>query len=227
MLEIIQLHAGRDFARTDPRATQMANFAYLVIDRASGECALVDPAWDVAGLLARVQAEKGRLVAVVATHSHWDHVGGSFAGNDVEGVAKLVAAVPVPVWVNRADAPKLMQNTGLPASALKQVSDGDVLKLGQGEIRFLHTPGHTPGGHCLYTGQGVITGDTLFVDECGRVDLPGSDPRKMEQSLKRLMELPDQVVVYPGHDYGPSPTATIADQRRTNPTVRPGAFDGD
>jgi glyoxylase-like metal-dependent hydrolase (beta-lactamase superfamily II) len=216
MLEIVQLLAGRDFARGNPFAEQMANYVYLVADPKAGECVLVDAAWDVRGLLDLVAARKLKLVGAIATHCHWDHVGGRFGGTKVEGVAELTRLAAVPVWANDADADRILRDTGLDAKLLRRTRDGDAVKVGGGEIRLLHTPGHTPGCQCLRVGKAVITGDTLFVGQCGRVDLPGSSPEAMFNSLKILAALPDDTVVHPGHNYGPTPTSTIAEERHSN-----------
>ena len=109
----------------------------------------------------------------------------------------------------------------LPASLhIVPTTDGTKSPLGTTEIVCLHTPGHTPGSQCFLTGDAVITGDTLFVDECGRVDLPGSSPRQMVESLQKLARLDPGLTVYPGHDYGPTRTSTIAQQRVSNPYLR-------
>lgn len=220
-LEIVQLLAGRDFALGDGPATQMKNFVYLVADRRSGKCALVDPAWDIQGLLDRVAREKLDLVAAIATHCHWDHVGGRFNHLNVEGVGKLAALAHVPVYVHENDAERLQANSGLPEEAIRRTKDGDELALGESKLTFLHTPGHTPGCQCIRAGNGVITGDTMFVGECGRVDLAGSDPDAMFASLKTLAALPEETVVYPGHDYGKSERSTIGEERRTSPALQP------
>jgi len=220
MPEIHQLLAGRDFARGEVAATQMANFVYLVADRPSGKCVLVDAAWDVQGLLDRVRAEGLTLVGVVATHAHWDHVGGSFNGLSVEGFAKLVALAKVPAYVHEADAEKLKTGTGLSDEALRKVKDGDTLEVGGTRLTVLHTPGRTPGCQCIRVGdEALLTGDTLFVGECGRVDLAGSDPDAMFQSMRRLSALPEATVVYPGHHYGKTERSTIGEENRTNPAL--------
>ena len=219
VLEIHPLLAGRDFAQGEVVATQMANFAYLVADRPSGQCVLVDPAWDVQGLLDRVKAEGLKLVGAVATHAHWDHVGGNYNGLRIEGMGQLVALSKVPVYVHEADAEKLQKNTGLGGEALRKVKDGDSIDLGGTRLTFLHTPGHTPGCQCLSVGEAVLTGDTLFVGECGRVDLAGSDPEAMFRSMRKLAALPETTVVYPGHHYGKAERSTIGEERRTNPAL--------
>lgn len=221
MFEIHQLLAGRDFAVGNSGAEQMANFAYLVAERRSAKCVLVDPAWDVQGLLSRVEREGLQLAGAVATHCHWDHVGGRFADLQIEGVGRLVERTGVPVYVHALDADRLRANTGVPEASVRRVNDGDALELGAAALSFLHTPGHTPGSHCIRAGDAVITGDTLFVGECGRVDLAGSDPDAMFASLKRLAALPEGTRVYPGHHYGKTESSTIGDEKRTSPALRP------
>lgn len=218
MALIRQLLSGVDFARSNEAARQMANFVYLVGDEATRRCVLIDPAWDVAALLRLVREAKLSLAAVVATHGHADHVGGALHGVSIEGIAALVAQARVPVILHALEAQRLAQ-AGVPETALSPVADRETFALGQTELEFLHTPGHTPGALCIRVGDALFTGDTLFVDECGRIDLPGSDPDAMWRSLQRLAALSDQTVVYPGHDYGPTRTATIASQRKTNPNL--------
>jgi glyoxylase-like metal-dependent hydrolase (beta-lactamase superfamily II) len=216
-----QLLSGRDFAIVNPAAGQMANFTYLIGDADAKEGVLVDPAWDVRSLKTIAEEAGLKLVGIVATHAHPDHVGGSLLGFGIEGVGKLVEVAAVKVWVHEADAAELRRVTGVREQDLVTVKDGDVLKLGDTEIRFIHTPGHSPGSMCLRVGDGIITGDTLFVGACGRIDLPGSDSAAMWQSLNRtLAALPDDLVVYPGHDYGRARRSTIGDEKRTNPYMR-------
>jgi len=225
MLYVRQLLAGRDYAIVNPVAGQMANFAYLVGDKDKGECYVVDPAWDPRGLIQIAEEEGMKVVGGIATHCHADHVGGSMMGFPIQGVAELVALAKVKVWVHEADAAELRRGTGLGPEDLCIVGGGDTLPVGTQTIEFIHTPGHTPGGMCLLAGGGVITGDTLFVGACGRVDLPGADPRKMYESLTvTLRALPDELVVYPGHDYGRAPRSTIGEEKRHNPFMQPGRF---
>ena len=225
MLYVRQLLAGRDFAIVNPVAGQMANFAYLVGDQDKGECYVVDPAWDPRGLIQIAEEEGMKVVGGIATHCHADHVGGSMMGFPIQGVAELVELAKVKVWVHEEDAAELRRGTGLGPEDLCIVGGGDTLPIGNQTIEFLHTPGHTPGGMCLLAAGAVITGDTLFVGACGRVDLPGADPRKMYESLTvTLRALPDDLVVYPGHDYGRAPRSTIGDEKRHNPFMQPGRF---
>ena len=212
-----QLLAGRQVATSDPMASQMANFMYLVGDAQRREAVVVDPAWDVGSLL-DVAAEEGyRVVGALVTHYHPDHVGGDLFGIQVQGLAKLLERNPVPIHVNKHEAEGLKAITGVSDSDLRKVDDGDRLKVGELEIRFLHTPGHTPGSQCFLIGDRLVAGDTLFVQGCGRVDLPGGDPEAMYHTLTgKLAKLPRDTVLYPGHHYGPTPTSTIGDELQHN-----------
>ncbi len=119
----------------------------------------------------------------------------------------------MPIYVNEHEADGLKKVTGVSESDLRRVDGGDVLDLGEVEIRFLHTPGHTPGSQCFLIGDRLVAGDTLFVQGCGRVDLPGGDPEAMYHTLTgKLAKLPPETVLYPGHHYGP--TADLDDRRR-------------
>ena len=194
----------------------MANFAYIVGDRASRKVAVVDPAWDIVGLLDRIASKGYTLVAALATHYHPDHVGGGMGGHDIAGVAELVAKQPVKVYVHRAEAAGVRKVTGLSESDLAKVDSGDKLALGDVEIEFLHTPGHTPGSQCFRIKNTLVSGDTLFIDGCGRVDLPGSDAEQMYHSLAKLKALPDDTLLLPGHNYSAVPNATLGETKKTN-----------
>lgn len=181
----------------------MANFVYLVADAATKECAVVDPAWDVPAILDAARENSLKIVEAFVTHNHHDHV---------NGIAALLEAVDVPVRVHSEDAYALKAVSG----NLKPTRGGETVKLGSVEVTFLHTPGHTEGSQCFRVEGRVLTGDTLFVGTCGRVDLPRSDPEKMYQSLRRLAELPGPTEVLPGHDYADSPSATLEAELRRN-----------
>ena len=219
-----QLLAGRDFARVDPVAGQMANFVYLIGAPATRECVVVDPAWDVRGLVETVDESGYRLVGALATHYHPDHVGGAMFGLRVEGLARLLEIRGVKVWVNKEEADGLKRVTGLSDGDLVPCEGGDKLRVGAVDIETLHTPGHTPGSQCFLVGNRLVAGDTLFVQGCGRVDLPGGDPEQMYRSLHRLASLPDDTVLYPGHDYADRPHSTIGDEKRKNVYLRAGSL---
>lgn len=212
-----QLLAGRDFARRDPAATGMQNFVYLVGDADRRECVLVDPAWDVTGIVEAARARDLRIVGALITHYHPDHVGGSIFGMQIEGLPALLAESPCPVHVHRAEADGVMKVTGLSRTDLVEHDSGDKVQVGDVSIELLHTPGHTPGSQCFRLDGALISGDTLFLQGCGRVDLPGSDPDEMYRTLtQRLSTLPDDLVLYPGHAYG-GEHAPLATVRRGNP----------
>ncbi len=217
-----QLLAGRDFARRARGAAEMRNFVYLIGDRESGECVVVDPAWGVQELVDLVAGEGMKLVGALATHHHPDHVGGDLMGMaEVEGVRELLSIAPVPVHCHRAEAPWIQRSLGLETSDLSPLDDGDVVRAGSVEIRAMHTPGHTPGSQCFVVANRLVAGDTLFLDGCGRTDFPGGDPDEMYRSLhQRLASLPDDTVLFPGHLYSADPSATLGTTRRTNYVFR-------
>ena len=181
------------------------NFAYLVGDRASGEAALVDPAYEVERLLTAA-SEAGLTVRyVINTHSHGDHAGGNAAVQE------------------RCDAVVLAhESAGLAEEGARGLADGEVVMLGETPMRFLHTPGHRFDSICiLVADRWLFTGDTLFIGECGRADLPGSDVDQLWRSLLEVIGgLDEAIEVYPGHDYGMKPWSTVGEQRRDNYTLQ-------
>jgi glyoxylase-like metal-dependent hydrolase (beta-lactamase superfamily II) len=205
---------------------EMANFAYLVGSRSARRALVVDPAWAVDALLDRAESDGIQVVGALVTHYHQDHVGGDLFGHRIEGLDRLLARSPVPVHVNEREAEGLLRVTGLSASDLARHAGGDTLELGGVRVRLLHTPGHTPGSQCfLVEEEGLparlVSGDTLFLGSCGRVDLPGADPEAMYRSLHgTLKQLPDETVVYPGHLYSSEPSASLGHEKRTNPYLR-------
>ncbi|MFZ8877762.1 MAG: MBL fold metallo-hydrolase, partial [Ilumatobacteraceae bacterium] len=204
-----QMLSGRDFAVGDPFATQMVNFAYAIGDRSTGECLLVDPAWNVDDLIERVGDDGMRVVGVLATHYHADHVGGSIMGHDIQGVAALLDRLSCPVHVQSDEIEWMERTSGVGADHLVAHSPGDVVTVGGVEVKLVHTPGHTPGSQCFLVDGRLVAGDTLFLDGCGRTDLPGSDPVAMAESLRLLHQVDDDVVLYPGHRYSVASCATM------------------
>lgn len=205
---------------------EMANFAYLIGSRETRECLLVDPAWSVDALVDQAEADGMRVTGALVTHYHQDHVGGAIFGMSIEGLAKLLARAPVKIHVNAHEAEGLRKVTGVSASDLVHHAGGDALELGRVRVRLLHTPGHTPGSQCFLVEEAgtrgrLVSGDTLFLGSCGRVDLPGGDPEAMYDSLKnRLGALPDETLLFPGHFYAAEPSSTLGEQKRTNPYLR-------
>jgi glyoxylase-like metal-dependent hydrolase (beta-lactamase superfamily II) len=218
-----QLLSGRDFARDDPIARQMVNFVYLIGDRETGEAVAIDPAYGITELLETVAADGLRLTGVLATHYHADHCGGDIMGYSIEGLRELLALDDgaVPVHVQRAEAEWVKRSTGLGDSDLTLHDSGDVVLVGEIPITLMHTPGHTPGSQCFVVDGKLVAGDTLFLEGCGRTDLPGSDPDAMYESLtQRLATVPDTTMLYPGHLYSPEPYATMGDTRERNHVFR-------
>jgi glyoxylase-like metal-dependent hydrolase (beta-lactamase superfamily II) len=216
-----QLLSGRDFAVGDSVAAQMRNFAYLVGDRQTHQALVVDPAYGVDDLLAVAAADGMDVVGALVTHHHPDHVGGSFMGIAVEGVAELLARRSVPVHANETEVDSIVRTTGASVSDVVAHSGGDRVEVGSVAVELVHTPGHTPGSQCFLVGPMLISGDTLFLDGCGRTDLPGSDPEAMYHSLRRLAELPDGVAVFPGHHYSTPSSATMEAVREMNVVYKP------
>ena len=210
---------------------QMANFAYLVGSRSTREALVVDPAWSVDALLDRAEADGMRVAGALVTHYHQDHVGGSIFGMEIEGIPRLLERNPVPIHVNEHEADGLRHVTGASESDLARHEAGDVIELGELRVRLIHTPGHTPGSQCFLVEQKdspgrLVSGDTLFLGSCGRVDLPGGDPEAMYRSLNQTLKaLPDETLLYPGHLYSSEPSDSLGEQKRTNPFLRVSSLD--
>jgi glyoxylase-like metal-dependent hydrolase (beta-lactamase superfamily II) len=217
-----QLLSGRDFAQTDNVARQMVNFVYLIGDRETGEAVAVDPAYDIRGLLDILAADDMKLTGALATHYHPDHVGGSMGGFTISGVRELLTLHPVPIHVQADEAPWVKRVTDASDSDLVEHQSGDTVMVGEIPIELIHTPGHTPGSQCFFVDGKLVAGDTLFLEGCGRLDLPGGDPAAMYDSLThKLAKVPDDAILYPGHQYSMDPSASMGDTRRMNYVFRP------
>ena len=156
----------------------MVNFVYAIGDRATGECLLVDPAYAVGDLIGTVGDDGMTVTGVLVTHYHPDHVGGSMMGHTIEGIAALLERVECPIHLH---ATKPNGSASRPASApitSSQHESGDTVTVGGIEVTLLHTPGHTPGSQCFLVDGRLVAGDTLFLEGCGRTDLPGSRPAR-------------------------------------------------
>lgn len=221
-----QLLAGLDIADGDRIAQQMANFVYLIGDRETGEALAVDLAYDVQGTLDLLEADGMRLTGVLATHYHPDHVGGSMAGFEIEGITSVIDKVDVPIHVQADEAEWVVKATQIDKGALVTHDSGDIVRVGGIPITLVHTPGHTPGSQCFLVDGRLVSGDTLFLDGCGRTDLPGGDPEQMWFSItQRLAHVPDDAVLFPGHLYSEKPSATMAETRSRNVVYRPKSLD--
>jgi hydroxyacylglutathione hydrolase len=198
----------------------MQNFVYLVGDPVARQCVVVDPAWEIDTIVDTAAADGMTIVGALVTHTHQDHVGGSLESwgmpGRIPGIEELLGRVPLKVYVHKAER-EFLRGLG---SDLVKVDNHDTLPVGRMTLTFLHTPGHTPGSQCFLVDGRVISGDTLFINSCGRTDLPGSDPQEMYYSLtQRLGALPDDTVLLPGHNYG-GDTSTIGRQKRENPFMQ-------
>ena len=185
------------------RIGPLLNFTYLVTDDDGGAGVVIDPSYGIDPVLAAIDERSVKVRYVLNTHSHADHVAGNQEVRERTG-ARVVAHRTAPLGQDVS------------------VADGDTLEAGRLRFEVVHTPGHTKDS-VLYVFDGnVATGDTLFVGECGRTDLPGGDPSEMYDSLfRRVLALDDALVVLPGHDYGPTPTSTIGRERAENYTLVP------
>ncbi len=182
---------------------------YVVGDEASREAWVVDPGAEIERIRAELQSGGWRLVAIVQTHGHPDHIAGT---------AALRAATSVPVLAHAGDLPlfadeRLRQYGGEPLVPDRLLRDGEVLTLGATSFAILHVPGHTPGHIALVGGGACLSGDVIFRIGCGRTDLPGGDMHALERSLSSLLALPDETAIYPGH----GPTTTVGYVRQHNP----------
>jgi len=192
-MPIEQLNVGRD------------NYGYLIYSETTRDAILVDPGTEAIKALNFIEKNKLNLLYIINTHNHWDHV------NENPRVKKACGCKTIS---SKSDA------EGIPGGVDIFVEDGEVLMLSEIRIEFLITPGHTPGSVCLIVDdKALITGDTLFIGDCGRTDFPGGSDELMFQTLQRLKALPDELIVYPGHHYGPKPFDTLGNLKMTNITL--------
>ncbi len=217
-----QLLAGRDFAVTDQLARQMVNFVYLIGDRETGEAVVVDPAYGIKDLLGILDEDGMRLVGALATHYHPDHVGGDMMGYSIAGVNELLRLRPVPIHVQADEAEWVKRVTGADDTDLVTHSSSDIVQVGAIPIELIHTPGHTPGSQCFLVDNRLVAGDTLFLEGCGRTDLPGGDPAALYDSLtQKLAKVPDDATLFPGHLYSAEPSQSMGETRQYNFVFKP------
>jgi glyoxylase-like metal-dependent hydrolase (beta-lactamase superfamily II) len=196
--------------------TQMAVFCYLITDEESKEAALVDPAGDFE-LIEKQIAERGCSVKyIINTHGHWDHTSGNTYMMDKTGAKLLIHEAEYPQVDNRdkMTAAPFSQQADKSADVYF-LEDGDIITLGKSEIKVINTPGHAPGSVCLYFDGSIITGDTLFTEGFGRTDLAGGSEQELFHSIReKILSLPDETVILPGHHYGARPTSTVIEQKQ-------------
>jgi hydroxyacylglutathione hydrolase len=205
---------GKDLYVRQMEIGPMANFVYLIGPAGSKETAVVDPAWDVPTVLRTAESDDRRIVAALVSHWHPDHT---------NGLQELVERTDATVYVNRDEIPWLRYDGG----NLKAVGPGEDMDLAGLGIRFVHTPGHTPGSQCFLVRDRLISGDTLFINACGRTDLPGGNPAQLYESLTgTLRKLDDRTILLPGHNYADVPSTTLGEQKRSNPFLCCTTLDG-
>ena len=221
-----QLLSGTDFAAQDQMAQQMVNFVYLIGDTQTRECIIVDPAYAVHEIAEIVEADDMKLVGALGTHYHPDHVGGKMMGWNIEGISSLLEMNEVPIHIQKSEMEWVTKTTGVSSTHLTAHEGGDVVQVGEIAITLLHTPGHTPGSQCFLVDGKLVSGDTLFLEGCGRTDLPGSNPEDMYDSLNMLATLPNDTIVYPGHRYSDPAFLAMGQVRETNYVFKPTSKEG-
>ncbi len=199
----------------------MQVFCYLVYDEEQKEGILIDPAGNEKELVEHLRQEGIKLRYIVNTHAHPDHTSGNRAIREATGASVVMHELD-DAFSQRPEIIMFSRTMGFDAAgpADVRVKDGDELAFGNLKMKFLHTPGHTPGGCCILIDGNLFTGDTLFVGAVGRTDFPGGSYEQLIQSLQELVrKLPPQTVVWPGHDYGDSPQSTLKHEAETNPYI--------
>lgn len=186
----------------------MDNFIYLIQDKQTHQAAVLDPAWEIREITQAAKQQQLQITDVLLTHAHYDHI---------NGLMTLLRDWDAQVHISKKEAEfieyKLSDNMVLH-------EDEEVIHLGNTKIKIWHMPGHTPGSVCYDLGRHLFTGDTLFVGGCGRCNLRGGDATQLYHSLKKLAHFPSDILIYPGHNYGRTPTSTLAEQVATNPFMQ-------
>jgi glyoxylase-like metal-dependent hydrolase (beta-lactamase superfamily II) len=199
----------------------MENFVYFIGSQTTKECYVVDPAWDIDLIVKEAEKDGMTIKGALVTHYHPDHCGGHIWGHDIQGVAELISKLSVPVYANKHEVDGILKVTGLSRTDIKSCESGDILTIGDIALTLIHTPGHTPGSQCFLCENSLISGDTLFISGCGRVDLPGGNSDALHESLStKISKLPADTILYPGHNYDSVPHAAMHEVMQKNPYLR-------
>lgn len=186
----------------------MENFVYLIGDTITRKALVVDPAWQVDSILRQAAQDDMEIVGALVSHHHYDHT---------NGIEELLEARQIPVYVNKHDA-EFVKEAG---DHLVKADHGQEVQVGELSVRLLHTPGHTPGSQCFEVSRHLVSGDTLFIQGCGRCDLPGGDPEQMYYTLtQKLMRMDDRTILLPGHNYAEKPQSTLGEEKQKNPFLK-------
>ena len=199
----------------------MAVFAYLLGEEGGGLGLVIDPADDADRILAAAEQNGIKIRYILNTHGHVDHVMGNEEMKKKTGAQILIHEMDAPSLTKIPKAMLAMFGGRPSPPADRMLKDGEVIQVGSLALKVLHTPGHSPGGICIHVDGMVFTGDTLFVGGVGRTDLPGgSSPIMLHSIQTKLLTLPDETIVLPGHNYGAAPTSTIKNERLHNPFLK-------
>ena len=199
----------------------MEVFCYILGCEETHKGLLIDPAGDEERILETTRTSGLSVESVVNTHGHPDHTCGNLKIKEQSG-AKIYMHAQDDRLFNTPQGESMAIQMGFTPSPAADVllNDGDTIPFGEKKLAVLHTPGHSPGGICLYVENNLFTGDTLFVGAVGRADLPGGSLETLLTSIKeKILPLPDDTIIWPGHNYGGSPTSTIALEKKHNPYI--------
>jgi glyoxylase-like metal-dependent hydrolase (beta-lactamase superfamily II) len=203
------------------KLARMAVFCYLIGDESTKTCAAIDPAFDTDHIISEAQRRNYRITHIINTHGHSDHTAGNQALKAATGARLLIHELDAERLgkVMHKTFSRMLGGKGSPRPDVL-LHDEDLVRIGASQLKVLHTPGHTPGSICLYADGHLFTGDTLFVGAVGRIDLPGGSRLQLRMSFReKILTLPGETIVWPGHDYGPTSTSTIAQEQDTNPFI--------
>jgi glyoxylase-like metal-dependent hydrolase (beta-lactamase superfamily II) len=196
----------------------MEVFCYILGCEETQKALLIDPAGDEEHVVDTARSLGLTIESIVNTHGHPDHTCGNAKIKDLTG-AEIYMHVLDDQMFNTPEGQSMARQMGFAVSPPADVhlQEGDTISFGNSKLSVLHTPGHSPGGVCLYGEKNLFTGDTLFVGAVGRTDLPGGSLDTMLQSIKeKILCLPDDTIIWPGHNYGASPTSTVALEKKQN-----------